>query len=543
MNTPDLQREPSPGADRARRNSPCWAALRAQADGWIATRRTAGLQYLVVQGGDVVFEHCAGVADAVTRQPVSPDTTFNLYSLTKPLTATLVLRLALQGAIDLDAPIARAARVDALAVFGSVRETLQHRAGFANPLPLRWFHRAEDDARFDETPFVDQRLAAAAARGRIGPRYSNIGYLALGRAVEHATGLGFRRALQPHLIDLLDPGPADRLGFTPADRLSWSPGHLRHWGLPDLVLGGFVRRRDIVAATAGPWVQLRRHHVNGSAYGGLIGNARGLARFGRALLGQGGALEAPLRQWACAFDTPRGAAHTLIAFTGELAGQRWLGHAGGGLGAYGEWRLYPAIQAVSVLLTNRAGLRDVRALDAFDADWLSASAGRALPTRAGGSAPCRPLDQREDVACARPRHQLRQGDGVEFGEEGRACAVERIGQQAAGRQRAGGAGAEALDQRHVVLDRAHHLADRGVGRVLCQPQPAAAAPLRVQQPFLRQAVHDLHQVVLGDRKGLGDLADRAQGLGAITQPAPAGKHEHADGVVGVLGQFHGRRPF
>ncbi len=344
--------------------------LQQALDRWVARGRVAGIQYLVLSAGKVAFEHNAGLAETQGAEPVGSGTQFNLYSITKPLTATLVMGLSLQGAIDLDEPIALAAGQASLTHYGTVRETLLHRAGFANPMPLRWTHRAEQDARFDEPAFVQQRLDDAAARGRSSPRYSNVGYLALGRAVERATGLGFREALQRRLIDALNLGPEEHLGFAPAAGAPWSPGHLRRYGLLDLVLGGFVDRRAVVAITSGRWVRLHRHHVNGSAYGGLIGNARGLARFGMALLGHGTRLEAALRRQVSAAASEARGTRTLAWFTGSLAGQPWLGHAGGGLGAYGEMRLYPDPATVSVLLTNRPGLRDLRALDRIDAVWL-----------------------------------------------------------------------------------------------------------------------------------------------------------------------------
>jgi len=350
------------------------SALRKLLNRWVDLGRVAGLQHLVMSQGQIAFEHCAGVADAAAGQPVDGDTQFNLYSITKPLTATLVANLGLQGAIGLEEPIANAAGLPSLANFGTVRQTLVHRAGFANPMPLRWTHRAEEDALFDEPSFVQQRLAYAATRGPVGPRYSNVGYLALGQAVERATGLGFRRAMHRHLIDALHLGPGEHLGFAPAAGTAWSPGHLSRYGLLNLVLGGLVRRRDVVADTSGRWVHLRRHHVDGSAYGGLIGNARGLARFGMALMGHGTFQDDRLRRLVCSVPPGPGEGRTLAWFTGQLAGQPWLSHAGGGLGAYGELRLYPELATASVLLTNRPGLRDARALDRLDAAWLPSAA-------------------------------------------------------------------------------------------------------------------------------------------------------------------------
>ena len=308
-----------------------------------------GVQYAFAVGGVLRVEECVGVADALGGVPLTPDTTFNLYSITKPFTARAVQRLAAQGHLTLETPIAQAAGEPALAGHGTVTQTLRHQAGFANPMPLRWTHRAADDARFDEPGFVRSQLARAARRmprpGRTA--YSNIGYLALGRAIERATGLGFRDALRALVLDALGLQPGETLGFA-ADDATHAHGHLRRFGLLDLTLGLLADRREVVDATDAQWVRLHHHRVNGSAYGGLIGNARGLLRAGQSLLAQ-----------------------RLVGFEGTLNGQPWIGHAGGGLGHYGEWRVYPRSGAVSVLLTNRAGLRDRRWLDLLDPPTLT----------------------------------------------------------------------------------------------------------------------------------------------------------------------------
>lgn len=308
-----------------------------------------GVQYAFAVGGELRVEECVGVADALGGALLTPDTTFNLYSITKPFTARAVLALAERGGLSLEAPIALATGEPGLSGHGTVAQTLVHRAGFANPLPLRWTHRAEDDARFDEAAFVQQRLAEAAGRrvrpGRVA--YSNVGYLALGRAIEHASSLPFRAALQSLVIDTIALSPGEHLGFA-LDESRHAHGHLKRWGALDLMLGLLADRREVVDATDAHWVRLHHHRVNGSAYGGLIGNARGLLRAGQSLLVQ-----------------------RFVGFEGTLNGQPWLGHAGGGLGHYGEWRFYPRLGAVSVLLTNRAGLRDRRWLDELDSLTLT----------------------------------------------------------------------------------------------------------------------------------------------------------------------------
>jgi D-alanyl-D-alanine carboxypeptidase len=339
----------------------------------LAQRRgAAGAQYLVVRGEQVEMEVCHGMADAARLRPVTPETTFNAYSITKTFTAATVLALAESGQLDLDAPIGTAAGVLGLEAYGSVRDTLLHRAGFRNPNPLRWIHPAEQHHRFDEAAFVRAQTDALRGTQRRLARsgYSNVGYLLLGRAIERAWNGSFVQAVQALVIDPLQVRDDERLSFAidPPDR--HARGHLRRFGLLDLVLGLLVDRALITQGDDSRWVYLRLHHVNGSAYGGLMTNARALARFGQAVLGSVPGLAPAVRKQLLAVVPGPGPLRSLGWFSGRAGRHLWFAHAGGGLGGYGELRVYPEAGAVSVLMTNGPGLRDARCLDGLDALWL-----------------------------------------------------------------------------------------------------------------------------------------------------------------------------
>jgi D-alanyl-D-alanine carboxypeptidase len=337
---------------------------------WSRRHAIPGLQYALALGGRIVFEHAGGTADALRGVAVATATAFNLYSITKPFTAAAALVAAHRGALDLDAPIAEACAMPALAACGTVREALLHRAGFPNPLPLRWVHAASDDAAFDEPAFVEARLQALhgrrTRRGRAA--YSNLGYLAVGRSIARAGATGLRAAVQRDVLGSLVLPAGGRLGFQVGEGAAH--GLLRRRSLLALLLGLMVDRRRVVEGRTAAWWQLGLHQVDGSAYGGLVGNARGLVAFGHAVLGLAPGLAPSVRAAMCASAPGPGPARTLAWFEGQLHGRRWLAHAGGGLGGYGELRLYPELGGVSVLLANTPGLRDHRWLDAIDEAWL-----------------------------------------------------------------------------------------------------------------------------------------------------------------------------
>ena len=344
------------------------AAVVSVLDAMLAGASTAGLQYLCLRGGKTLLEQVAGQADVRLGVPVAPATTFNIYSITKPVMAAAVLALAETGALDLEQPVGDAAGVPGLEPFGSVRDTLLHRAGFPNPNPLRWVHAAEVHERFQEAAFVQDRVAGLQGHKRRLMRagYSNLGYMVLGLAVARASGMPFDAFIEQQLLSRPQRAAGESLSFSIPEPSRHAHGSLRRRSLLNLVLGLLIERSAIVEWAGPRWIQLRLHHVNGSAYGGLMANARGLARFGQAVLGQRDGLSPDVRRGLLEVVPGPGPRRSLGWFAGTLDGLDWLAHAGGGLGYYSELRLYPSLGVVSVLLLNRPGLRDARLLDRID---------------------------------------------------------------------------------------------------------------------------------------------------------------------------------
>src|ERR687884_1866776 len=68
-------------------------------------RNAPGAAVAVVSGDRVVFAKGFGVANVVRNAPVTPDTLFQIGSITKTFTATAVLTLAEEGKLRLDAPV------------------------------------------------------------------------------------------------------------------------------------------------------------------------------------------------------------------------------------------------------------------------------------------------------------------------------------------------------------------------------------------------------------------------------------------------------
>ena len=110
---------------------PANAAVQAVLDRLVAEGREIGIQICAWQGEEQIVDCWAGVADAATGRPVDADTLFNVFSVSKAVSATAVHIQVERGLIDYDSPVAaywpefaQAGKSDVL-----VRHVLSHVSG------------------------------------------------------------------------------------------------------------------------------------------------------------------------------------------------------------------------------------------------------------------------------------------------------------------------------------------------------------------------------------------------------------------------------
>src|SRR5262245_45584341 len=90
-----------PGAARR----PDTAALERDIPRLLQVSGIPGLSMAVVQNGRVVWARGFGTLNDSAKTPVNPGTIFEAASLSKPVFAYLVMRLADRGEFDLDRPL------------------------------------------------------------------------------------------------------------------------------------------------------------------------------------------------------------------------------------------------------------------------------------------------------------------------------------------------------------------------------------------------------------------------------------------------------
>lgn len=96
-----------------------------------------GVSLALIKNGKLVYHHIYGVRNTFTKQPVDSNTLFEAASITKPVFAFAVQRLAERGVIDLDKPLYLYLPYPDIAYddrykLMTARHVLTHRTGFPN---------------------------------------------------------------------------------------------------------------------------------------------------------------------------------------------------------------------------------------------------------------------------------------------------------------------------------------------------------------------------------------------------------------------------
>ena len=309
----------------------------------IAKYDVPGASVAVLHDGEVTA-FGAGVLNLDTRVEVTTDSVFQIGSVTKSYTATLVLALADAGLLELDRPVVSYVPELELAD-PDVRERLTLRHLLAHTSGIDGDHfldlgRGEDVlARYLTTcGDLAQVLPLGAAWS-----YCNTGYAIAGRVVEAVTGEVFDQAMTTRL---LRPLGMDRSCLLPEDALRHRVAYGHVPGPEGIALAPVpVTPRTMapaggVMATASDVLRLPRLFLDG-----------GLAPSGERLLAEDSVREA-WRHQVVVPDPTMGDSWGVGWMLTEWAGHRVVGHDGGTIGQGAFVRVLPDQGTAVVLQGN-----------------------------------------------------------------------------------------------------------------------------------------------------------------------------------------------
>ena len=202
-----------------------YALLDARLKRMAAKPTMVGLAVGVIEHGRITFLSGYGETAAGSGERVTPETVFRWASCSKGLAATMVAKLAEQGKIDLNAPVARYSTSLHLPNYGeqsaTVVDLLSHRLGL---------YRNAYDNKLEEGQDPNilraslSQLNAVCAPGTCWD-YQNVAYDASSEMVARATNKPYPDAVQSMLFDPIGMRSASvtRRGLESA--LSWARPH------------------------------------------------------------------------------------------------------------------------------------------------------------------------------------------------------------------------------------------------------------------------------------------------------------------------------
>ncbi|HYC96844.1 serine hydrolase domain-containing protein [Brevundimonas sp.] len=328
---------------------------RDRVSGILSARGVPGAAVVLVKDGQTVIAEAFGLASVPFAAPATPRSLFHLGSVSKQFTSAVVVQLAEEGRLALDAPIGRYVR-DLPDGLGSrpVEALLSHTAGVPDYYGQPGF---ASDRYIDRPAFI---AGVAALPGSFAPgeawAYSNTGYVLLGYLIADVTGLSYHEAVRTRLL-----APA---GLTRAR---------------------FDAARSIIPGRAEPYVlgadQLLHAVQMDSDYsgwpdGGLLMSGEDGARWERALQAGTAIRPATLARMTTPvrLSNGRSTAYGYGWFTDQVAGQKHDYHSGSVDGFLAYYVRNPGRRAGALVMVNMESSLAGRAMRDVAHDLLEMAA-------------------------------------------------------------------------------------------------------------------------------------------------------------------------
>jgi len=337
-----------------------------------------GIQYIVLNANNVLYEYMGGWADIALKKPMQINKTMMAYSQTKTITAIAVLQLYEAGKLDLDDTIDLYVKNLPYSKPITIRQMLSQTSGLPNPIPLKWAHLIEEHQQFNEDAALAQVMADSLDLSfEPGEKYqySNISYWLLGQVIEIVSGMEYEDYIRKYFIEALKINQ-NALDFIIPNLNNHAKGYLDKYSFLNLFKGFLLDKKLIGEESTyeGSWLLIKDHYLNGSAFGGLVGTAKGFSLF----------LQDQLRPTSVLFSNKiktllysqqKTNDGDLIDMTlgwhiGYNKSVKYYFKEGGGAGFHCEMRIYPDQSIASIIMVNKTSFKPKKTLDRIDKEFF-----------------------------------------------------------------------------------------------------------------------------------------------------------------------------
>lgn len=259
---------------------------------FMQAHQVPGAALAVSRHSRIVYERGFGWADVEEKRPVQPDSLFRIASVSKPITAVAVLQLIQDSRFGLNDRVFDVlpanewlpARHDERLRTITVRQLLQHTGGWDRDVSFDPIGRPHEVAKVVSHPLpvgpaeVVRYTLTLPLDFNPGTRsaYSNVGYLLLGRLIEHASRQKYEAYVKQHV---LNPVGVTRMQLGRAWKRNLAKGEVHYYD----------SKHRMGMSVNGPTLNSEVPIVYGAenleayeAHGGWIASAPDLVRFASA---------------------------------------------------------------------------------------------------------------------------------------------------------------------------------------------------------------------------------------------------------------------
>ncbi|MBP7861174.1 beta-lactamase family protein [bacterium] len=174
-------------------------------------------QLVISRDGKQVFNYAAGVADRENNVPITDQTKMRIASMGKMFTSLAIMQLVERGQLSLNSTLAdfdTGFPDKELAAKINIRQLLTHQAGVGDSLNDKFDANRENLKSLDD--YI--RLFGSGERNeRDTFKYSNYGYMLLGKIVEKVSGTNFANYVQENIFK---PAGMNSTGLQPDAKIS-----------------------------------------------------------------------------------------------------------------------------------------------------------------------------------------------------------------------------------------------------------------------------------------------------------------------------------
>ena len=295
-----------------------------------------GLSLAVVKDGKLLLTHGYGLADVELNVAATPETVFQIQSITKMFVASAMMMLQREGKLSLDDELSKHLEGVPDSWKGiTIRRILNHTSGIKDYINEP-FASLRIDINDEE---VLKQTAQRPLNFQPGEKYSycNTGYLLAGMIIRKTTGVSYGEFLQKRIFE---PLGMSQTRIQDIDAII--PKRASGYRLND----GKLIRGDFVAQT-----------ILSYPGGGILSTALDMAKFDA--MWQGGKLiddSVRREMWTTAMLTDGSRTnYGLGCGVADLRGWRMIGHGGGHVTGFGtKYSFFPQRHLAVIVLTNQS---------------------------------------------------------------------------------------------------------------------------------------------------------------------------------------------